>query len=174
MRLPTTIQYIQYFDHLTFDWFSRRRHYKWLAAASRILSQSANGQLYLVFCLLMLLMGESVIAWMLLTGFTLERLSYSILKRFFRRSRPTQLISRFRSATESAEEFSFPSGHTSAAFFFAGALSFVFPVFSWLLHLWAILVGSSRVMLGVHFPTDVLVGAFLGHFFSLVAIQFFM
>lgn len=59
---------------------------------------------------------------------------------------------------------SFPSGHTADAFAFAFSLSLVYrkkylaiPVF-----VWACLVGYSRMVLGVHFPSDVLAGAIIG------------
>jgi len=59
---------------------------------------------------------------------------------------------------------SFPSGHTADAFAFAFALSFVYrkkylviPVF-----IWACMVGYSRMVLGVHFPSDVFAGALIG------------
>ncbi|MEN9999323.1 MAG: hypothetical protein RI922_2313 [Bacteroidota bacterium] len=60
--------------------------------------------------------------------------------------------------------YSFPSGHTSAAFATATSISLIYP--KWYIivpaYLWAGSVGYSRMYLGVHFPTDVLAGAILG------------
>lgn len=60
--------------------------------------------------------------------------------------------------------YSFPSGHTSSAFALATSLTLCYskwyvavPAFAW-----AVTVGYSRMRLGVHFPTDVLVGAIIG------------
>ncbi len=60
--------------------------------------------------------------------------------------------------------YSFPSGHTSAAFCTATSLSLLFP--KWYViapcYLYAASVGYARMYQGVHYPTDVIVGAIVG------------
>lgn len=64
---------------------------------------------------------------------------------------------------------SFPSGHTTAAF---ACMTAVFMVgrknISWTAFIFAILMGISRIYLCVHFPTDVIVGVFVGLFAGVV------
>lgn len=59
---------------------------------------------------------------------------------------------------------SFPSGHTSGAFATATSLSLAYP--KWYIvvpsYLWASTVAYSRMDLGVHYPSDVLIGALVG------------
>jgi undecaprenyl-diphosphatase len=81
-----------------------------------------------------------------------------IVKRSVRRSRPALDIQ----ASVPPDRFSFPSGHTAAAFSLAIALSAVSP---WLLPVMlvvAITVAYGRMYLGVHYPLDVGAGAAIG------------
>ncbi|MCJ7448855.1 MAG: phosphatase PAP2 family protein [Bacteroidales bacterium] len=59
---------------------------------------------------------------------------------------------------------SFPSGHTSGAFATATSISLAYP--KWYIivpsYVWAGTVGYSRMLLGVHYPSDVLAGALVG------------
>jgi membrane-associated phospholipid phosphatase len=83
------------------------------------------------------------------------------------------LSARRRPAREEAEELasrhvqmprssSFPSGHTASAFAFATGAAGAQPMLSAPLRALATLVGYSRVHTGVHYPADVLAGAFIG------------
>jgi len=64
---------------------------------------------------------------------------------------------------------SFPSGHAQTAFGAALYLACLFPRRAWVFLSLAVLVGLSRIALGVHYPSDVVAGALSGSAFSLAA-----
>ena len=57
---------------------------------------------------------------------------------------------------------SFPSGHTTSAFAAAVALGYMRPAWRWWLLAAAVTIGLSRVLVGAHYPSDVVGGAALG------------
>jgi undecaprenyl-diphosphatase len=88
--------------------------------------------------------------------------AYYALKRSTRRQRPFERCHSIRACLKVPDAFSFPSGHALHAFAFALLLSAFHPGLAPLLWSFAALVGLSRVVLGLHFPSDVLAGAALG------------
>lgn len=66
-------------------------------------------------------------------------------------------------------DYSFPSGHTAAAFEFAFGLSRLGRRWAAVGYTFALLMGFSRLYLYVHFPTDVLAGAAVGTLAALIA-----
>lgn len=61
---------------------------------------------------------------------------------------------------------SFPSGHSTTVGAFATALAFIFPSWRWLIVVCAFWVAFSRIMVGAHYPSDVIAGMLLGITFT--------
>lgn len=139
--------------------------YRPIVSAAFWTSRTADGWLYPLIPLSLYWMGseQAVLLFStLLLAFALERTVYFLAKKGFKRKRPANILPDFKSIVIASDEFSFPSGHTSAAFLTATTLTLlVSPLFA-VLYLWSLAVGCSRVILGVHFPTDILMGAILG------------
>ncbi len=89
-------------------------------------------------------------------------LIYSQLKKRLVRQRPFIASNSISPHCAPLDLYSFPSGHTMNAVNFSILLGYYYPVLLWLLVPFALLVALSRVILGMHYPTDVLVGALLG------------
>ena len=149
-------------DVTTFYWLMARKHRQLLTRASRVISMSADGPLYVVLALAAWSLGFETWAYIIMGGFALERVLYLILKRSFKRNRPADILDDFTSFIRPSDKFSFPSGHTSGAFFMAYCLSEWFPELYLSFYSWSAMVAMSRIFLGVHFPTDTAMGALLG------------
>jgi undecaprenyl-diphosphatase len=89
-----------------------------------------------------------------------SHLAVQLIKRTVGRRRPSFEFG-FASLVVEPDRFSFPSGHSAAAMSVALAYAIVFPAVAILLIPTAFAVGASRVVLGVHYPGDVLIGQIL-------------
>ncbi|WP_413304073.1 phosphatase PAP2 family protein [Bacillus sp. 1P10SD] len=85
-----------------------------------------------------------------------------ILKEILPRKRPYVKIEKTKTHENPLQDHSFPSGHTTAIFSVVIPYILFVPHLSFFLIPIAILVGISRIYLGLHYPSDVLAGAFLG------------
>ncbi len=83
-------------------------------------------------------------------------LVYRGLKRWTRRPRPFASDRRIRPLVRPLDEFSFPSGHTLHAVAFSLVALSHYPQLAVLLIPFAASVGASRIVLGLHYPSDVL------------------
>jgi len=90
------------------------------------------------------------------------------LKRAFRRARPTGPVSWWD--IHAPDQFSFPSGHTMNAFAVATLVTVHVPVAAPLAFAVAASVGASRVVLELHYVSDVAAGAALGTVLAAVAV----
>jgi undecaprenyl-diphosphatase len=92
----------------------------------------------------------------------LNLLIYWGIKRATRRERPFRRCADIRECVRASDQFSFPSGHAVHAVSFAVLLTVLYPSLAPALWTFALVVSASRVVLGVHYPSDVIAGAAIG------------
>ncbi|MBL7159999.1 MAG: phosphatase PAP2 family protein [Candidatus Aenigmarchaeota archaeon] len=129
------------------------------------------GSIFFVTLLIIALYAkkEKKSALYLLGGFMLNAVLVLSLKSMISRARPHEAMGARVIAVGNRE--SFPSGHTTNAFMTASVLSNFYPKFKYPFYILAVLVGISRIYLGVHYPLDVLAGAILGYFIHILAFR---
>ncbi|WP_404328417.1 phosphatase PAP2 family protein [Mesobacillus maritimus] len=100
------------------------------------------------------------------SAFTLlsSHLFVVLMKKVYSRSRPYLSITNARVVHDPLTEYSFRSGHTTAIFSIIIPFSIHIPIRSLFLYPLACCVGISRVFLGIHYPSNVVAGAFVGTF----------
>lgn len=98
---------------------------------------------------------------MALTGLVAAAM-YRGLKRWTRRPRPFRSHDDIVAYIAPLDEFSFPSGHTLHAVSFSLIALAYFPMLAPLVLPFTVLVALSRVVLGLHYPSDVLAATLIG------------
>ena len=145
--------------------FNRVNHLKPISLFFAAISRLGNG----VFWYVLMLMLPLIYGWqalqvslhMALVGLA-ALLVYKWLKSSTERVRPYSHSDTILQNVAALDQFSFPSGHTLHAVGFSWVLLSYYPAWFVLVVPFSILVALSRVVLGLHYPSDVLMGAFLG------------
>lgn len=135
-------------------------------------TQLGNSLTTFVLAFFTFLAGNRLLAYELALGTLTLWLVVEAIKATIRRRRPFLLLTQTRVIGPREAGRSFPSGHTSQAFFVATLLVTYFQVTGWLVVLaYAVagLVGFTRMYVGVHYPRDVMAGMILGSAWGLLA-----
>jgi len=98
---------------------------------------------------------------------------YKYLKSRLVRERPFLSFNGIVAGAAPLDRYSFPSGHTLHAVSFTLLATASFPSLAWVLVPFAALVAASRVVLGLHYPSDVVAGGLIGAGLAFGALRFF-
>ena len=139
-----------------------------------VVSRLGNGVFWYSLMLALLLFqglaATQAIEHMLATGL-LCLVIYKWLKTKTTRPRPCNCHKAIRAIVPPLDQYSFPSGHTLHAVAFSIVAIYHFPRLTWLLLPFTTLVALSRLILGLHYPSDVLAGALLGAGLAVLVLQ---
>lgn len=154
---------------------NRTSHNFWVRLWFRLISRLGDGIFwYAVMLGIFISQGQSGVAPILRMGLAgvAGTLLYKWLKGKTSRPRPYEVHQDIWLAGTPMDRFSFPSGHTLHAVAFCSVALFYFPALAWLLVPFTIMVAMSRVILGLHYPSDVLAGALIGGGIAALSLMF--
>lgn len=168
--MNTLFKYMEYSDAFFLTIFNRNIKCKSLDILMPVATYIGSSAFMAVLCIFLFLDPDPVLhstgikcaAALITSGLFVQ-----IVKRSVNRIRPFLKFTNLNIRKIGIDEYSFPSGHTTAAFTAAVMLSLCLP-YSYAFMSVACLVGISRMYLGVHYPTDVMAGVFIGTITSLV------
>ncbi len=125
--------------------------------------------------LIVIILSEDILrtsAFEALLSLALSHIFVQFIKKVYCRHRPYEELTNVNLGSSPLKDYSFPSGHTTAAF----SIAIVFALHSFLLMILllpiATLIGFSRMYLGLHYPTDCIIGAFIGTLSSILIVYF--
>ncbi|HEY3358428.1 MAG TPA: phosphatase PAP2 family protein [Polyangia bacterium] len=142
-------------DGRALGWVARRRP-PWAVRAMRMVTRTGDPPLVVGALAGGILLRPGRASVLVAAATSLAFGLFSAAKRLFGRARPTAAL------LAAPDEFSLPSGHATIAWAIAVTVSAVAPRAAPLVCTWAAAVSASRVVLGVHYPFDVVAGAVLG------------
>ena len=145
--------------------FCTLRSFPWVTWVFKTASRLGDGPLWISTGIFLLGFNDRYLRQVTLAAALAVGLSVLLfmgVKNLIGRPRPYESWCALTCIMAPPDKFSFPSGHTMTAFAVWGALFVGLPSLSHLYLLVAVLIGLSRIFLGLHYPTDVLVGALLG------------
>lgn len=145
--------------------FNKYSSIKMVRAFFAVISRLGNGVFwYALMLILPLIYGPQAIETSIMMAITavIGVVIYKLLKNNLVRQRPCIHHEAIQQGTAMLDLYSFPSGHTLHAFSFSIIAVNAFPELGLILIPLTLLIAASRVVLGLHYPSDVIVGALLG------------
>lgn len=154
--------------------FNRASHVRWVRSMFGVVSRLGNGVFWYGLMLSLLawngLGAVQPVLHMIAAGLACTLL-YKWLKGKTLRPRPFTHNEEILCSVAPLDQFSFPSGHTLHAVAFSMVVLAYFPSLFWLVVPFTVLVAFSRLVLGLHYPSDVLAGAAIGALVASVSLS---
>lgn len=160
-------------DIAMFQWMNRRLRCRPLDSTLPVITHLGGAVFTLTSLALFILLARGqyrIWAFEALASLALSHIFVQLIKRTSRRNRPFLTLSNVHLAVNPLRDYSFPSGHTTAAFSIAVVLALHSALLAAILLPIAVLVSFSRMYLGLHYPSDCLIGILLGTISSFIVV----
>ena len=171
-RTSSMLNFISLRDHRVMRCVNRWHAPRWVRVWMICATRGGDGWLWYSLGLMVLLFGGDMRFRALAAGALASGTGIAIflrLKKLFHRRRPGTFEPHCWATLLPPDQFSFPSGHTITAFAVAVSLAAFYPDLAIGLVFCALSVGASRVLLGMHFLSDVMAGAVIGCLLAVAA-----
>ena len=173
----TLVNFIEERDHRLMRRCNRWQAPRWVRLASLCATRAGDGWLWFVVAVTILALGgderfRAVAAGTLAAAIGVGL--FLLLKKVTGRRRPCALERHCWATLLPPDQFSFPSGHTMTAFAVTVPVGLAYPLAAPWLMVSAILIAASRILLGMHFLSDVIAGSILGALLGYVSFALFM
>lgn len=127
---------------------------------------------YIIFFLILFIKGGragkiAALSAILLITFS-DQLSSFVLKDLYARIRPCRILPHVNILAGCTSSYSSPSSHAVNNFAIAVLFYKIYPSLKWVLLGIAVTVSISRVYVGVHYPSDIILGAMIGYIFGFI------
>ncbi|MEM1175128.1 MAG: phosphatase PAP2 family protein [Pseudomonadota bacterium] len=163
--MSNMIAYFNYLEGGICLKINKLSHRLWLRRLFSVVSKLGNGWVYVLpAAAIFALQGPASLPALLQAGLTALAgvFTYKYLKQRLVRERPYINHGDILCGAAPLDRYSFPSGHTLHAACFTTMYAHIEPMLLPILLPFALLVAASRIVLGLHYPSDVIVGASIG------------
>lgn len=175
-KLELSLQRFEAWDRRVTERANRATAYRPVRGVFAIVSRLGDGVFwYVLMAVLLARYADAAlqpVVHMIVVG-VLCTLLYKWLKTMTSRPRPYCRSDSIALCVAPLDQFSFPSGHTLHAVSFTLIALHYYPALTWLLLPFAVLVALSRMVLGLHYPSDVLAGGLIGSFVGGLSLSIF-
>lgn len=174
--LPSVLGFIETRDHRLMRRVNRWSAPLWIRLWMICATRGGDGWLWYLMGFWIALLGDAERFRALGAAFSAASVGVGLflaMKRKARRRRPCALEPHCWATLLPPDQFSFPSGHTITAFAVACSVGAFYPTLLPMLLFFAFSIALSRILLGMHFLSDVIAGAVLGVLLSRISVSVF-
>lgn len=167
--------WLQQYERRMFCFVNQKIHHRFLDYFLGTITHLGGATATISFALMMALFAKGI--WSLAgvescVALALSHVPVAIIKKCYPRLRPYLVLPGAKTCKNPLTDHSFPSGHATAIFSVLLPFMLISPILTAILFPIASLVSISRIYLGLHYPSDCIIGSILGATAGFAAVAF--